>query len=122
MTGRDAEAGFTADLFHNLGVLGMEQLDPSVYANLWRTHADHAQALLEAEARVFGFNHRQVSARLLATWGLPAEICDAVAASARPTGCAAHNLDDIVALVVPSKPARIGRRVSPTFVVSPLTR
>lgn len=96
LTGRDAETGFTAGLFHNLGCFVMELLDGERYGALWQATCGVSQALLVEEERVYGLNHRQASALLMASWGLPKAICDAVAFSAQPKGEVPANLDDVV--------------------------
>jgi HD-like signal output (HDOD) protein len=39
---------------------------------------DHGEGVLDAELEMFGVTHAEVGSRLLAIWGLPAAISDAV--------------------------------------------
>jgi HD-like signal output (HDOD) protein len=74
-----AEAAFTAGVLHDMGKLMLAGNLPDQYKKVRRLRdynhiSDHA-----AELEVFGATHANVGAFLLASWGLPLSILEAVA-------------------------------------------
>lgn len=70
--GENDGIAFTAGLLHDVGrvVLALEQK----YLGLVKEHGQFGPALNEAEKAAFGFDHGTLSARLLARWGVPAQV------------------------------------------------
>lgn len=71
---------FLAALLQDIGMLVLEKAEPERYAQLLasvRVHAD----LLQAETRVFGFDHAQVGSHLLEGWRVPEALWRAVRCS-----------------------------------------
>lgn len=75
--GRNRE-GYTAGLLHDIGKLILAANDHVGWERVEMRVAGGATHV-EAEEAVFGTTHDAVGAALLASWGLPAELVDAVA-------------------------------------------
>lgn len=80
--GKDLRLGcqgedFIAGLLHGIGKMVLCRNLSSEYAALLEA-ADSDGALLEAEARHFGFNHADAGAALARKWNLPESLCDAL--------------------------------------------
>ncbi len=74
-----AEQCFLAGMLHDVGKLVFWANLPREYLRVRRQANDDGVALAEAERRRLGASHGQVGAYLLATWGFPASVVDAVA-------------------------------------------
>lgn len=68
-----------AGLVQDLGMLVLIQELGEPYLTLVRRTETWGGSLLDAELEVLGFDHLVLSSRLLAHWGLPAWLCEAVA-------------------------------------------
>jgi len=77
--GAHAATASTAAILMDVGQLVLAAQDPDGYLDL--AEAGPASALPAREFARYGASHAQVGARLLAVWGLPAEIVDAVGLS-----------------------------------------
>jgi len=75
----DADTAFAAGLLADLGMLVLAQLETERYVEI-AEEPDHTMALVKKEREAFGFDHIMVGQRLLAKWGLPTALIDAVAA------------------------------------------
>jgi HD-like signal output (HDOD) protein len=62
---------FTAGLLHDVGKVVLACADGARYAQIGSAHS---QELTQMEKKLFGFTHSEVGGRLLARWGLPANI------------------------------------------------
>jgi len=76
---RTAEAAFTAGLLHDIGKLVLAGNLPDMYGNVRRLQASKNILEREAELMVLGITHAQLGACLLASWGLPLPILEAIA-------------------------------------------
>jgi putative nucleotidyltransferase with HDIG domain len=76
---RMAEASFTAGLLHDIGKLILAANIPEMYATVLRVRANRKITCREAELGVFGMTHAELGACLLASWGLPLPILEAIA-------------------------------------------
>ena len=76
---RIAEAAFTAGLVHDLGKLVLAANQPALYEAVLRLHQSGRMTFREAELQVLGITHAELGACLLAGWGLPLCILEAVA-------------------------------------------
>jgi HD-like signal output (HDOD) protein len=65
--GRDADEGYNAGLFHDLGRLALIMLDANLYDQL----IQQGGALLELERAHFGIDHCEAGAWLIEHWKLP---------------------------------------------------
>jgi HD-like signal output (HDOD) protein len=74
-----ADEAFTAGLLQGIGMLALiQRLGHSYVEFLDRVQAQGG-SLLERELESLGFDHVVLSARLLAHWGLPESLCEAIA-------------------------------------------
>jgi len=81
---RDSETAVTAALLHNVGTLVLMARAPDAF-EATRAHANElGVSQTEAERDVFGVTHAEVGAYLLALWGLPEEVIEAIGVHHRP--------------------------------------
>ncbi len=76
---RNAEAAFTAGLLHDIGKLVLAGNVPEMYDTVRRLQAARKCPPRTAELEVMGTTHAELGACLLATWGLPLPILEAIA-------------------------------------------
>jgi putative nucleotidyltransferase with HDIG domain len=74
-----AAEAWIAGLFHDIGRLTLASQQPDAYREVFRRVRDDRLTVLAAERHVFGAAHAEVGAYLLALWGLPTPIVEAVA-------------------------------------------
>jgi putative nucleotidyltransferase with HDIG domain len=74
-----AEAAFTAGILHDIGKIVLAGNLPERYREVAALRAAKQLSVNEAEFEVFGANHAHVGACLLASWGLPLAILEALA-------------------------------------------
>ncbi len=73
-----ADEAFLAGLFHDVGKLVLASRVPTMYAEVLRATADGASTMHAVEHELFGTTHSEVGAYLLALWGFPIDLVDAV--------------------------------------------
>lgn len=73
----DPDTAFATGLIADIGMLAMSQLETEAYIEI-ATEPDHTIDLVQREREVFGFDHMEVSRRLMMRWQLPPELIDAV--------------------------------------------
>lgn len=101
----EAEAGRAAGadarlvgLLHDAGRLVLASQLPEQYQGVLRLVRDDRVALVEAERRVVGATHAEVGAYLLALWGLPDAVVEAVAWHHAPGRCPATAFGPLTAV------------------------
>ncbi len=77
--GKLAEAAFTAGLLHDVGKLLLAANLPDIYSQVLRQTERRKISVREAEFDVFDASHAELAAVLLAGWGLPMGILEAIA-------------------------------------------
>jgi len=77
-TGADNDA-FTAGLLHDVGLLVMASQDPEGLASVLARAREQGRPLDHIEREEHGVTHAAVGALLLALWGLPHTVTEAVA-------------------------------------------
>jgi putative nucleotidyltransferase with HDIG domain len=75
----NAEAAFTAGVLHDLGKIVLAGNMPERYLQVRALRASKGLSTEAAELEVFGASHARVGACLLAAWGLPLAILEALA-------------------------------------------
>lgn len=73
----DPDTAFATGLIADLGMLAMSQLETEAYIEI-ADEPDHTIDLVQRERETFGFDHVQVSEKLMQRWDLPKELVDAV--------------------------------------------
>lgn len=93
------DEAFIAGLLQDLGLLVLVQDAGASFADFWRRVQESNFDLLEAERRVLGFDHTELSAHLLERWQLPRRIVQAVAARSGGGTCDHQSTDPLCAVV-----------------------
>jgi len=83
----EADESFTAGLLHDLGKLVLANNLPKQYGEVIQHAAESGTALCTVERGMLGATHAEVGAYLLALWGLPDPIIEAIALHHRPGDC-----------------------------------
>jgi HD-like signal output (HDOD) protein len=95
---------------HEIGVLVLAVHDPSYLGRLLTSAEAEQRPLLEVERDERGLTHAALGADVLALWGLPDQIVDAVARHHEPLGVADEPLDPAAAVYVADALVREERR------------
>lgn len=95
-----ADAAFTAGLFHDLGKLLLASNFTNVYDGAYSLVIKRQLPLHEVERELFGANHAEVGAYLLALWGLPTSIVEAVALHHEPQRAIGEGFSAVTAVHV----------------------
>jgi two-component system, cell cycle response regulator len=78
--------GFTAGLLAQIGRLALASIHPEQYTGVLAEWAAGSPAdLVRLEQQAFVTNHNELSAAMIADWGLPKPICDAVLSQEDPS-------------------------------------
>lgn len=85
-----ADEAFLAGLLQDLGQLVLMQRVGEPYIRFARVAIDEGHDLLELEEQTMGFNHTELTSRLLEDWGLPNQLYDSVAVA----GLVGDDLED----------------------------
>ena len=73
-----ADLAFTASLLHNFGVLLLAANLPDAYDQVLRKAKEQRVSIAWTELEVFGATHAEVAGAILASWGIPFPIVNAV--------------------------------------------
>ena len=95
-----AEAAFTAGVMHDIGKIVLAGNLPDRYLEVRAIRESKDLSAKEAELEVFGATHAQVGACLLAGWGLPLAILEALAWHHDPTRSPERNFSLVAAVHV----------------------
>jgi len=95
-----AEEAYTAGLLHDIGQLVLAANYPDNFSAALKLAAEKKMILAEAETQVFGTSHAELGAYLLATWGLPWSIVEAVALHHNPGPAACQKFSSLTVLHV----------------------
>jgi HD-like signal output (HDOD) protein len=77
--------GYTAGLLHAIGQLALFQNAPEDYPKLIEDTRSTSEDLLQCESKYFGASHVELSNLILADWGLPQSLLQAVSESHNST-------------------------------------
>lgn len=95
-----ADDAFIVGLLHNVGLLVLVEACPDKLELAVRDAQNSSAKLIEAEQKHIGTTHMEVGAYLLAIWGLPYFIVDAVANQNRPERPTTSEFDLWAALTI----------------------
>jgi len=79
-----ADSSFTAGLLHDVGILLIAANIPQAFNDCLSSSIANNIPLWQAEKSLLGFNHAEIAACLLSSWGLPLAILEAIAAHHNP--------------------------------------
>ncbi len=88
------DEAFIAGLLQEIGILVLVQELGDSYLNFLHSVHEQGTDLLAMERETLGFDHTDLSARLLDHWNLPTQIVDAVAAPRDPEQLAQREADE----------------------------
>lgn len=91
-----AEDAFVAGMLHDAGKLVLAANFSAEYSEVVASIPEGEEGLLAAEERTFGANHAEIGGHLLALWGLPDAIVDAVTWHHQPQRCANQSFGPLV--------------------------
>ncbi len=124
---RHADEGFTAALLLDVGQVVLALGSPQQFERMCTAARERGAPWHAVEPEFFGAAHPEVGAYLLALWGLPLELIEAVAYHHAPSRVehgqtevllAAHVADAVIA-ATGDCPARLLDRLDPAFVARP---
>ena len=75
----DKDTAFTAGILHDVGRMGLAVIQPAAYAALLEKHQGVSATLLDAERKLFGWDHCETGRQLIDDWKLPEEFESVVA-------------------------------------------
>jgi len=94
------DSSLIGGLLHDVGKLVLAANCPKEYDEVLAGAREEGIAWHEAELRVFGATHAEIGAYLLWLWGLPDEMCKAVAFHHKPADCSETTLTAAAAIHV----------------------
>jgi len=86
------EQAFCAGILHDLGKIILADGLPDTYAAAWKEAHDTRTPLCDVERKYFQTTHAEVGAYLLALWGLPIPLVEAVACHHHPRRCGTNEI------------------------------
>ncbi|MFC1586453.1 HDOD domain-containing protein, partial [Fibrobacterota bacterium] len=78
---------FTAGLFHDVGILILDQFFESEYRTVCDISKNEAGQIIEIEKKALGIDHGEIGRKLLEKWNFPAFICETVRFHHEPDKC-----------------------------------
>jgi HD-like signal output (HDOD) protein/ActR/RegA family two-component response regulator len=88
----------SAAMLHDIGLLILAVEEPDYLAAVLAAARDEGRSAVEIEYEWRGISHAEVGAHLLALWGLPHELVEAVAFHHRPDAAPRPTLDAVAAV------------------------
>jgi len=88
---REVDEAFVAGMLHDVGKLALAANFAGTYARVVARAAKAPERHLHVEIAEFGADHAEIGGQLLALWGLPSTVVDAVSWHHNPMGCPEHS-------------------------------
>lgn len=85
MVGQSNDDAFVTTLLADIGILLLQRHDPPGYQVLLEDHEARSCPIGEVEREHYGFDHAELSATLLARWGLPKTVTEPLTYHHRPS-------------------------------------
>ena len=98
--GEQRDDAFTAALLHDVGLLALAADEGDYLAGVLARARASGRPLVEIELEERGVTHAELGAHLLARWGLPDSIVEAVAYHHRPEALHQPRLDAVAAVAI----------------------
>jgi putative nucleotidyltransferase with HDIG domain len=98
--GEDRDDAFTAALLHDVGLLALAADEGDYLACVLARARAERRPVVEIELEERGVTHAELGAHLLAQWGLPDSIVEAVAYHHRPSALHQPRLDAVAAVAI----------------------
>jgi putative nucleotidyltransferase with HDIG domain len=98
--GDQRDDAFAAALLHDVGLLALAADEGEYLEQVIALARESGRPLFEVELEERGFSHAELGAHLLAQWGLPDSIVEAVAYHHRPTALPQPRLDAVAAVAI----------------------
>jgi HD-like signal output (HDOD) protein len=98
--GEQRDDAFTAALLHDVGLLALAAEEGDYLANVLARARASGRPIVEIELEERGVTHAELGAHLLAQWGLPDSIVEAVAYHHRPEELHGPRLDAVAAVAI----------------------
>jgi putative nucleotidyltransferase with HDIG domain len=67
----DKDMAYTSGILHDIGRMALAVIQPGAYAEILESHLGSAESILEAERRLFGWDHCETGCQMIADWKLP---------------------------------------------------
>jgi HD-like signal output (HDOD) protein len=112
---KDCDASLVGGLLHDAGKLVLAANCPKEYADVLALVRKESITAYAAEGRVFGATHAGIGSYLLWLWGLPDEVCRAVAFHHQPRECSATAFTGAAAIHVADALEHERAAVNPIF-------
>ena len=80
----DKEIAYTSGILHDIGRMALAVIQPKSYAALLEVHQGNAATMLDAERKLFGWDHCETGRKLIGDWKLPGNLEPVVADHHRP--------------------------------------
>lgn len=120
---KDAEEAYTAGLMHDIGKLVLLNAAPEQFLAARQQAHEQNQPLWQAEQEIIGCHHAEIGAYLLARWGMPAPLAEAVALHHEPIDSFGKSFSALAAVHVANavvhhrqSPDHPGAAVCPNFL------
>src|SRR6266851_1369508 len=97
---KGCDSSLIGGLLHDVGKLVLAANCPKEYDDVLAVARKDGAACHEAERQAFGATHAEIGAYLLRLWGLPDEMCKAVAFHHKPADCSATSFTAAAAIHV----------------------
>jgi len=115
-----SDAAVVAALLHDVGKLVLAAKLPEQLARALKTASHEGRSLDTVEDDLMGFNHAEIGAHLLALWGLPSPIVEAVAYHHAPSRIPQQRFDTVAAVHLADLLAHESDQGQPSTETSPL--
>jgi HD-like signal output (HDOD) protein len=115
-----SDAAVVAALLHDVGKLVLAARLPEQLAQALRIASHEGQPLYAVEDKLLGFSHAGIGAHLLALWGLPSPIVEAVAYHHAPSLIPQQRFDTVAAVYLANVLAHECDHGQPSSDASPL--